>query len=89
MVGSSSSKAGCLVGMSKDEPHIFVVTSDGEFLTYKIDLYHGGEGRLENQYPYFPLSLGLWAGLTVVCWIRPMRNRGHLRLELCFGMIPH
>jgi len=39
--------------MSKDEPHIFVVTSDGEFLNYKIDFYHGGEGRLEKQYSYF------------------------------------
>ena len=47
-----SSKSGCLVGMSKDEPHLFVVTSDGEFLNYKIDFYHGGEGRLEKQYSY-------------------------------------
>ena len=49
---TGSNKAGCLVGMSKDEPHIFVVTSDGEFLSYKIDFYHGGEGRLEKQYSY-------------------------------------
>ena len=45
-----SNKAGCLVGMSKDEPYIFVVTSDGEFLNYKIDFYNGGEGKLEKQY---------------------------------------
>jgi len=38
------------VGMSKDEPHVFVVTSDGEFLNYKIDFYHGGEGKLDKQY---------------------------------------
>jgi hypothetical protein len=38
--------------MSKDEPHIFVVTSDGEFLSYKIDFYNGGEGKLEKQYSY-------------------------------------
>ena len=36
--------------MSKDEPHVFVVTSDGEFLNYKIDFYNGGEGRLDKQY---------------------------------------
>jgi autophagy-related protein 18 len=47
-----SSKAGCLVGMAKDEPHLFVVTSDGEFLNYKIDFYNGGEGKLEKQYSY-------------------------------------
>jgi hypothetical protein len=40
--------------MSKDEPYIFVVTSDGEFLSYKIDFYHGGEGKLEKQYSYSP-----------------------------------
>ena len=38
--------------MAKDEPHLFVVTSDGEFLNYKIDFYNGGEGKLEKQYSY-------------------------------------
>jgi len=52
---SSGTKAGCLVGMSKEEPNIFVVTSDGEFLNYKIDLYQGGEGKLDKQYSYVPL----------------------------------
>jgi autophagy-related protein 18 len=47
-----SNKAGCLVGMAKDEPYLFVVTSDGEFLNYKIDFYNGGEGKLEKQYSY-------------------------------------
>jgi autophagy-related protein 18 len=55
---SSGTKPGCLVSMSKDEPNIFVVTSDGEFLNYKIDLYQGGEGKLDKQYSYrSPLRL--------------------------------
>jgi hypothetical protein len=44
--------------MSKDEPYIFVVTSDGEFLSYKIDFYQGGEGKLVNQYSYVPMRGG-------------------------------
>lgn len=58
---SSASKLGCLVGMSKEEPNIFVVTADGEFLNYKIDLYQGGEGNLDKQYsygPFLPSSIG-------------------------------
>jgi hypothetical protein len=51
---SSGNKAGCLVGMSKEEPNIFVVTADGEFLNYKVDLIQGGEGKLDKQYSYLP-----------------------------------
>lgn len=51
---TSGNKAGCLVGMSKEEPNIFVVTADGEFLNYKVDLIQGGEGKLDKQYSYLP-----------------------------------
>jgi autophagy-related protein 18 len=53
---TSGNKAGCLVGMSKEEPNIFVVTADGEFLNYKVDLIQGGEGKLDKQYSYLPLN---------------------------------
>jgi hypothetical protein len=42
--------------MSKEEPNIFVVTADGEFLNYKVDLIQGGEGKLDKQYSYLPLN---------------------------------
>jgi hypothetical protein len=66
------------VGMSKDEPYIFVVTSDGEFLNYKINFYHGGEGKLVKQYSY---CVALWIELMIGSWILLMRDREHLRRD--------
>lgn len=63
------------MGIAKDEPHIFVVTSDGEFLNYKIDFYHGGEGKLEKQFSYSPLLLSL----NLDYWILLMNGQGRLQ----------
>jgi len=64
---SSGTKAGCLVGMSKEEPNVFVVTADGEFLNYKIDLYQGGEGKLDKQYSYAPILPFCW---LLMCYLK-------------------
>jgi autophagy-related protein 18 len=47
---SSSGPIRTVVAMSANHPQIMVVTSDGQFLVYNIDLEKGGEGVLEHQY---------------------------------------
>lgn len=39
-----------VVAMSSNSPHIMVVTSNGGFFVYNIDLQNGGEGCLVRQY---------------------------------------
>jgi autophagy-related protein 18 len=39
-----------VVAMSSNTPHVMVVTSDGNFYVFNIDLSKGGEGTLTKQY---------------------------------------
>ncbi|KAK0390060.1 hypothetical protein NLU13_3633 [Sarocladium strictum] len=51
--GSGSTPAGPLrsvVAMSSSSPQVMVVTSDGGFYVYNIDMEHGGEGYLVKQF---------------------------------------
>jgi len=40
-----------VVAMSVNHPQLMVVTSEGQFYVFNIDLENGGEGVLEHQYP--------------------------------------
>ncbi|KAI1045238.1 hypothetical protein LB505_004947 [Fusarium chuoi] len=39
-----------VVAMSSSSPQVMVVTSDGGFYVYNIDMEHGGEGYLVRQF---------------------------------------
>jgi autophagy-related protein 18 len=41
-----------VVAMSSNTPEVMVVTSDGSFFLFGIDLFKGGEGTLMKQYSY-------------------------------------
>lgn len=43
-----------VVAMSSNTPQVMVVTSDGNFYVFNIDLSKGGEGTLTKQYSYVP-----------------------------------
>lgn len=45
-----------VVAMAQGAPHIWVATSEGDFLIYSIDLEKGGEGTLVRQYSYASAS---------------------------------
>jgi hypothetical protein len=38
-----------VVAMSAGQPHLMVVTSEGQFLVFRVDLEKGGEAVLEKQ----------------------------------------
>ncbi|KAJ7155195.1 WD40 repeat-like protein [Mycena filopes] len=53
--GSTNASAGpgerrCVVGLSSTTPHVMVISSDGYFYAYSIDLEKGGECVLVKQY---------------------------------------
>ena len=47
---SGASPSTTIVAMSSTAPHIMVVTSEGNFYVFSIDLAKGGEGMLMKQY---------------------------------------
>lgn len=47
-----------VVAMSSNTPQVMVVTNEGNFYVFNIDLSKGGEGTLTKQYSYVsPLLL--------------------------------
>jgi autophagy-related protein 18 len=46
-----------VVAMCSNSPQVIVVTSDGGFYVYNIDLQKGGEGYLVKKFSYVPFSL--------------------------------
>jgi autophagy-related protein 18 len=48
--GPGGSPAKSVVAMSSGRPQLLVVTSEGQFLVFNVDLDKGGEGVLERQY---------------------------------------
>lgn len=46
-----------VVAMSSNTPQVMVVTSDGSFYVFNIDLSKGGEGTLTKQYSYVQKKL--------------------------------
>ncbi len=48
--GSSSTPLKTVVAMSSNGPHVMVVTNEGNFYVFTIDLEKGGEGWLQHQY---------------------------------------
>lgn len=47
---ASSGAVKSVVAMSNNSPQVMLVTSDGQFLVYNIDLDKGGEGTLTKQH---------------------------------------
>ena len=45
-----------VVAMSSSSPQVMVVTSDGGFYVFNIDMEHGGEGYLVKQFSCVPLT---------------------------------
>lgn len=52
---SSSGPVRSVVAMSSNTPQVMVVTSEGNFYVFNIDLSKGGEGTLTKQYSYVPV----------------------------------
>lgn len=50
--GNGSSPLRSVVAMSSNTPQVMVVTSDGNFYVFNVDLSKGGEGTLTKQYSY-------------------------------------
>jgi hypothetical protein len=50
VAGSAGQPVKSVVAMSSGHPQLMVVTSDGQFLVYNIDLERGGEGVLERRH---------------------------------------
>jgi autophagy-related protein 18 len=50
--GGGSPPPRSVVAMSSNSPQVMVVTSDGGFYVYNIDMDHGGEGFLVKQFSY-------------------------------------
>ncbi|OAT04459.1 autophagy-like protein 18 [Blastomyces gilchristii SLH14081] len=48
--GSNAGPVRSVVAMSSNTPQVMVVTSDGNFYVYNVDLSKGGEGTLTKQY---------------------------------------
>lgn len=48
--GSSTGPLRSVVAMSSSSPQVMVVTSDGGFYVFNIDMEHGGEGYLVKQF---------------------------------------
>jgi autophagy-related protein 18 len=48
--GTPTSPLRSVVAMSSSSPQVMVVTSDGIFYVYNIDMEHGGEGYLVKQF---------------------------------------
>ncbi|OQD81481.1 hypothetical protein PENANT_c027G02626 [Penicillium antarcticum] len=46
-----------VVAMSSNTPQVMVVTSDGNFYVFNIDLSKGGEGTLTKQYSYVDMDM--------------------------------
>jgi autophagy-related protein 18 len=70
--------ARCMVALSGTLPQVYVVSSEGYFYAYSIDLEKGGECGLVKQYRYAALGrsyIGMKLIEALVCWIRQMRHR--------------
>lgn len=50
--GTNSAPMRSVVAMSSNTPQVMVVTNDGNFYVFNIDLSKGGEGTLTKQYSY-------------------------------------
>ncbi|KAJ7136168.1 WD40 repeat-like protein [Mycena epipterygia] len=49
-LGGTAGERRCVVGLSSTTPHVMVISSDGYFYAYSIDLERGGECVLVKQY---------------------------------------
>jgi autophagy-related protein 18 len=52
LAGGSAGPLRSVVAMSSSSPQVMVVTSDGGFYVYNIDMENGGEGYLVKQFSY-------------------------------------
>jgi len=53
----SSGTIRSVVALSSNHPQVMVVTSEGQFLVFTIDMEAGGEGHLSSQHSYVALAL--------------------------------
>ncbi|KAJ3754192.1 WD40 repeat-like protein [Lentinula raphanica] len=68
-----SSGARCVVALSGTMPQVMVISSEGYFYSYNIDLENGGECLLMKQYRYGLFRHGLtvsWIGNALVVVVR-------------------
>ncbi|KIW43978.1 uncharacterized protein PV06_05023 [Exophiala oligosperma] len=54
--GTSPSQLRSVVAMSPNSPHVMVVTNEGNFYVFSIDLAKGGEGTLVKQYSVLDIN---------------------------------
>lgn len=65
------SGARCIVAISGTMPHVMVISSEGYFYSYNIDLENGGECSLMKQYRY--VSLFFLKVRSNICCSQPSR----------------
>ncbi|KAH8892066.1 WD40 repeat-like protein [Thozetella sp. PMI_491] len=73
LAGGSSNPLRSVVAMSSNSPQVMVVTSDGGFYVFNIDLEQGGEGYLVKQFSYETLSFPF--PLSAPCYTQPTSTR--------------
>ncbi|KIX04409.1 uncharacterized protein Z518_05277 [Rhinocladiella mackenziei CBS 650.93] len=54
--GTAPSQLRSVVAMSKNSPQVMVVTNEGNFYVFSIDLAKGGEGSLTKQYSVLDIN---------------------------------
>lgn len=54
--GQSTGPVRAIVAMSSLTPHVYIVSNDGNFYVFSIDLAKGGEGVLTKQYSILDIS---------------------------------
>ena len=59
LAGGSAGPLRSVVAMSSNSPQVMVVTSDGGFYVYNIDMENGGEGYLVKQFSCVCLSFSI------------------------------
>ncbi|KAL1955159.1 hypothetical protein VTO42DRAFT_8974 [Malbranchea cinnamomea] len=63
--GATSGPLRSVVAMSSNTPQVMVVTSDGNFYVFNIDLSKGGEGTLMKQYSILDSNDKLGSGIDL------------------------
>ncbi|KAJ7192891.1 hypothetical protein GGX14DRAFT_405947 [Mycena pura] len=66
VTGNGTMERRCVVGLSSTTPHAMVISSDGYFYAYSIDLEKGGECVLVKQYSADGQMLAFWSAMA---WI--------------------
>lgn len=77
-----TSGARCIVALSGTMPQVMVISSEGYFYSYSIDLENGGECSLLKQYRYAPSCTRDDISTDPVCLVSSTPTMNHRTNEL-------